>query len=237
MKTGKRILSVKIKRITDDSPDTSYLGEYSNRPTSEYSIDRAHSLDCASVNPTANDAVEKLERSIQHLNKLRLDAGNDSENTEWESLDEAIDLLIGLQDEVKECDCSQHGRWSGREYRYFNPPVENYKGESPEDIRKYCLQDYERMESLSAGNWCYIGIRAEAEIGIGDVAQYPRKYNVTTQRITSGGLWSVESDSGRNYLESIGKEELADLKTQLLALGFGKRAIATAFKSATEVDA
>jgi hypothetical protein len=36
MKNGKRILSIKIKHMVDDSPDTSWLGEYSNKPTSDW---------------------------------------------------------------------------------------------------------------------------------------------------------------------------------------------------------
>jgi len=65
---------------------------------------------------------------------------------------------------VPECDCDEHGDRERNESRYFNPCWENYKGESPEDIRKYIRQDYERMERLHRGGWCYLGIRAEAEI-------------------------------------------------------------------------
>ena len=48
MKNSKRILSVTVKRMVDDSPDTSWLGEYSDTRKSEFSIDRAHAEDCAS---------------------------------------------------------------------------------------------------------------------------------------------------------------------------------------------
>src|SRR6266853_1539084 len=75
--------------------------------------------------------------------------------------------------ELAECDCGERGDMERGQYRYFNGPVENYKGESPADIRKYIRQDYDRMESLNRGNWCFIGIRAEAEIGIGDFSNYP----------------------------------------------------------------
>jgi hypothetical protein len=120
-----------------------------------------------------------------------------------------------------ECDCGFSGHWSAREYRYFNPNHENYKGLPEADIRKYCRQDYERMESLNAGDWCFIGIRAEAQIQTG---------SDVVQDITSGGLWGIESDSGRAHIEETIREELSNLKTELLALGFSKRAIASAFK-------
>src|SRR5258708_29020997 len=43
---SKRIAQVTIKRFNDDSPDTSHLGEYSDREKTDYAIDRRHSLDC-----------------------------------------------------------------------------------------------------------------------------------------------------------------------------------------------
>lgn len=47
-KSMKRIHKVVIKRMVDESPDTSWLGEYSSDKTSEYSLDRAHDEDCPS---------------------------------------------------------------------------------------------------------------------------------------------------------------------------------------------
>jgi hypothetical protein len=41
----------------------------------------------------------------------------------------------------------------------------------------------------------------------------------TSQTITSGGLWGIESDSSASYLKEIEDQELEDLKTQLKALG------------------
>jgi hypothetical protein len=46
---SKRIAQVTIKRMTDDSPDSSHLGEYSDLAKSEYAIDRAQSEDCQAV--------------------------------------------------------------------------------------------------------------------------------------------------------------------------------------------
>ena len=42
----KRISQVTIKRMNDDSPDTSYLGEYSDRAKNDYAVDRRHLTDC-----------------------------------------------------------------------------------------------------------------------------------------------------------------------------------------------
>ncbi len=139
-------------------------------------------------------------------------------------------MLIEKQDELQECDCDEHGDMGRGELRYFNGCVENYKGESPADIRKYVRQDYERMERLQRGDWCYVGIRAEAEILLpsGDAS--------IVQEITSGGLWGVESDSDKTYLADIDTEQLSELREQLRAVGFSTRAISTAFKDVTHVN-
>ena len=81
------------------------------------------------------------------------------------------------------------------------------------------------MESFNRGDWCFVGLRAEAEVQTG---------SDVVQRITSGGLWGIESDSGREHLEETQREELAQLKTELIGLGFSRRAIATAIKNVQE---
>jgi hypothetical protein len=225
----KRISTVTIKRMTDADPDTSYLGRYSDRAELEYAIDRRHSLDCQSVEANHGDAVDKLERAIEYLGIERTVEGNKSDSTLWESLDDAIDTLTDAQSELQECDCSGGDAERG-EFRYFNGCVENYKGESSADIRKYVRQDYERMERLQHGDWFFVGIRAEAEILIpsGDAS--------IVQEITSGGLWGVESDSDKSYLAEIETEQLSELREQLRAVGFSTRAITTALKTLTHVN-
>jgi hypothetical protein len=238
IRNKKRILSVTIRRMVDESPDTSWLGEYSNRPANEFAIDRAHSEDCASVqhaefssdgewaywNGTAESLLDRVYDAIQ-----RIDPTSDFYSEDEET---SLETIRGLIDSF-ECDC--HGGDMGRnEFRYFNPSF-NYvtkdgkpeSGLTPEDVRKYTRQDYERMESANRGDWCFIGIRAEAEVQVtGD----------TMQRISSGGLWGIESDSDRSYLKSVQQDELSNLKSELLALGFSKRAIATAFKNVQEKE-
>jgi hypothetical protein len=225
-KTLKRIHSVTIKRTVDDSPDTSYLGEYSSHADSDYSIDREHDTDCASqsYNKPSKETTEQLERINDYLCKqfneyipLEDDDPSDWYNNGTNFIAEHIDNL------ENECNCSGGSR-GHNEYRYFNPNVSNYEGETHEDKVKYCIQDYNRMESLNAGSWCFIGIVADATIGIGtDYA--------TMQHITSGGLWGVESDSDANYLAEVEQEQLSKLREQLHAIGFSHRAISAAFKN------
>jgi len=220
----KRISKVTVKRMVDTDPDTSYLGEYSNDAETEYAIDRKHSQDCQNLEENHRQAVDQLERVIAYLETVR-QAGEPPENVYWSAADESQDVLIELQDELQECDCNG-GDMERNEYRYFNGNVENYKGETPEKIREYVRQDYERNERLNRGDWCYIGMRVEAEIVIDNVCQ----------EITSGGLWGIESDSGKDYLAEIESDELYELRKQLTAVDFSKRAIATACKNIERID-
>lgn len=220
MQNRKRILSVKIKRMHDESPDTSWLGEYANRATSEYSIDRAHSLECSANDPRTAEAKDWLDRI-----EYRVANSDNGQDFATEDEEQTVETLFKLREEL-ECDCGEHGDMERGQYRYFNGNVENYKGESPADIRKYVRQDYERMESLNAGNWSFIGIRAEADV--------QTAHGAVIQTISSGGLWGIESDAGDDHIKETIQDELDSLKTELTALGFSKRAIATAFKDVQE---
>lgn len=198
MKQAKRILKIELQRIDDPDPDTSYLGEYSNTAEGEFSIDRAHDLDC--------------RINLEHIEDTEDDFG-------------------------KTCTCDG-GKMVRNEYRYFNPGhIEPFNPEAswiPQDreladkkefwgntMRENARKDYDRMESLHRCDWNYIGIKARAEIVIGDVCQ----------TITSGGLWGIESDSGEPYLRETEQEQLRTLRGILHELGFSRRAIATAVKS------
>ena|SRR5437016_1875033 len=258
MQNRKRILSVTVKRIIDESPDTSHLGEYANRPNSEFSIDRAHSEDCASVLPSVRDAKKTLEHVQQTIGDLHNDVlaqyngtlANEKLDSEKDALDEAYDTIGELIDSVGECDCGERGDMARHEFRYFNPSF-NYvdkngnpsDGLTSEEVRKYTRQDYERMESLNRGDWCFIGIIAEAEIQLTTTWENSVVSKVSWhspiapyQTITSGGLWGTESDSDESYLQEIEQEQLSELRSQLKALGFSSRAISAAFKNVERKD-
>lgn len=154
---SKQILSIKVQRLLDENPDTSYLGEYSNHAMSEEAIDR----------------------------KERGDMGRN-------------------------------------EYRFFNPAMTGEETGNPESPE----QDYERMESLNRGDWSMIGIRAEAQILV----------NGTVQKIGSAGLWGVESDSGKDYLEEVARQELTDLEASLMGLGFSQDEVDEAIPEEIEFE-
>jgi len=251
IRTKKKILSVTIRRMVDTSPDTSHLGEYSSRSTSQFSIDRAHAEDCIENDSPQKEKLNRIADAIENDRSICEEHTHTSEPhcevcTEELAYTSAMDAVR----ELAECDCGERGDMGRGEFRYFNPSF-NYvtktddpaDGLTPEEVRTYTRQDYERMESMNRGNWCYIGIRAEAEVIVNVETEThrlgtegPGKWRGVVQRITSGGLWGIESDSERSYIEEEQKNQLADLKSELLALGFSKRAIATAFKNTEEKD-
>lgn len=112
----------------------------------------------------------------------------------------------------------------GRECRFFKPYA---GGETPgtEDYKVYGKQDFERMEALERQEWAYVGIQALAKV------QLP---SGTVQRITSGGLWGIESDSGQDYFAEVAGDEMAQLADDLKALGISAKAITAAVKAATQ---
>ena len=201
-KEQKRILSVTIIHQPDSDGDTSYYGEYSSQRKSKYSIDRAHTLDCA----------------------VNQEPGSD----------------IG-QDYGEPCDCDERGDQGRNEYRYFNPSF-NYVDKhgdllpdnTADEVRKYVRQDYERMEALQRGDWCFIGIKAVAEVSLTNMAN--DSFRPVTQIIHSPGCWGIESDQSESDFNAVEQGELADLKTQLSAIGFSKRAIAAAFRNVKHHD-
>ncbi len=99
----------------------------------------------------------------------------------------------------------KHSNMPG-EYKYFN--ADNVSN------MKEARQNYERAVSYGRG-WSMVGIRAEAVVQTSEDGKY-----WTTQVLTSGGLYGIESDSDNSYFKSVEGEELADLEAILQQFGF-----------------
>jgi hypothetical protein len=199
-----KILSITVEQRIDDCPDTSFLGKYTNN-ANPWKIDRGTGRFVISETKR-DDLIEQLEERIYE---------KEDNNPAFSKVN--IERTEKRIEKLKNClDQSPIGRG---EYQYFQPYA---GGEKPGTLyyKKYAFQDYQRMESLNRGDWCFIGIMAKATV---------QTENGVTQHITSGGLWGIESDSG-DYIKEVVKEQLSSLKCELLSFGFSERAIHYAMK-------
>lgn len=87
---------------------------------------------------------------------------------------------------------------------------QDYKDEPPAQREEYRRRDRERLTAYEVGDWHMTFIRAEAEVVV----------NGVMQKISSGGLGGVESDSGRDYLWEIEKQQYDELAEILKKMGF-----------------
>lgn len=67
----------------------------------------------------------------------------------------------------------------------------------------------DRLRQYNDGHFAYIGIRAVAEV------TYQEANYQCVQRFTSAGLWGIEDDSDRDYLDEIARDALNELKEHL----------------------
>lgn len=218
----KRILSVTIRRMVDIDPDYSWIGEYSDKPANEFAIDMKHSLDCSSLEHVSATGKDWLRRIIAHLE-------HETWQFEGDEYESALADVQNLLDSLTECDCNG-GDWERGNFQYFNSASVDLKHNTPEENRKYAEQDYNRMQAYNRGVWCFMGIRAEAEVMPNTHSDGNGKWHGVWHKITSGGLWGIESDSDAEYIAEVEQQELASLKDELRAFGFSTRAISKAFQ-------
>lgn len=100
---------------------------------------------------------------------------------------------------------------------YLEQDFKEDKSITEKERQKMVKQNKERLDAYNNGQWCAIGIFARANIEI----PLPRDEsgNRIIQEIRSGGLWGIESDSPREYIEEIEKEQVEELKDILKSLG------------------
>lgn len=151
--------------------------------------------------------IEKIW--IEHI--LDIDADTSFYGKFTNELDDGVivrefdEFWENLDDEQKED--AENTR--GREYKGFKPYAGGEKV-GTKDYYKYGLQDYERMEMLNKGDFYFIGIVANCKV------KYPiGQSSFRLENFSSSGIWGIESDSGENDLDEMGKNELENLKFHL----------------------
>jgi len=66
-----------------------------------------------------------------------------------------------------------------------------------------------RASGYARGDWHFVGIRAMATLEVAG----------TQQHVYSGGLWAIESDSEGSYFDEVGREQVAELREIVQAMG------------------
>ncbi len=117
-------------------------------------------------------------------------------------------------------DRQERGDCGRNEYRYFVASMSGEETGNPESVE----QDYQRMEDYNRCGWCSVGVWVEATVQFSPGGP--------TQKIRSGGLWGIESDSDDSYFSEVQGEQLAELREQLKAAGFKAITISKAFHGA-----
>lgn len=127
-----------------------------------------------------------------------------------------------LADSDNAIDRRARGDMGHGELQYFNPAMTGEETGNPDSPE----QDYQRMEAHNRGAWCMVGVWAEAEFIVGG----------TVQRIRSGGLWGIESDSDKSYFEEVAREELSSLADILKELGFSTKQVKAAMPTSIVLE-
>lgn len=165
------IESIRIKHEVDESPDTSFLGEYTD------------DLGPGVIVRELEEFYEKLPAPMERDVDGRFYRKGEPENLPSR----------------------------GREYRGFVPYAGGEKAGTARYYR-YGMQDFKRMEALNNGDFCFIGVLAEATV------KYQEGDHYRLETLASGGLWGIESDSG-DYIKEVEREQVADLKAHLEVFG------------------
>jgi hypothetical protein len=125
-------------------------------------------------------------------------------------------------------DREARGEKGRNEYRYFNVELSGEETGNPESVE----QDYQRAEEYQRGGWWICGVCATATIHTSHDGKVWLR-----NKISSGGIWGIASDSDASEFDGIGADELDCLAEVLKEFCFTDQEIAEASASVRMVDA
>lgn len=80
--------------------------------------------------------------------------------------------------------------------------------------REYAREDAQRIRDFRAGDWWFESCRAVAEVRY---ELYDGSFRI--ERLSSGGVYGIESDCGEEYRQEVESQEMADLQAHLARFG------------------
>lgn len=210
------LVSVRAIAEHDDYCDTSWIGKYTSRP-SDWSIHRpSGEFYCEHVRAGLAELIPEAKQSI--LDRWQDEIANGA-TVEFCTDDDSIDnRQVVATIRYADPDVESDEDWEDiefspqeffREYTYFDACA---GGETvgTDEYKEHAQQDYKRMEELNSGEWSFQFLRVSATIDV----------DGHEMEIESPGLGGVESDCGIEYLTEIVAEQLAELRAELLKMGF-----------------
>jgi hypothetical protein len=226
--TKAKILSVRIERKPDETPDTSWLGEYTQK-CSGWFID----LEAGNLCELGGHVIlaDNPPGDTPGRNDYRYISGFQHDAASWDHCSDK-DVAAGFLNLRYHQGETRWGK-STRLNIFEKYGVRGWRSATTRAAKirvcnvAYCCLDAQRLHDLNRGEWHYVGIIAKAEFQVG---------SSLVQTFRSGGLWGVESDSDESYFTQIEGEQLSELRDQLEAIGFKKRAIDYAFKNVERKD-
>jgi hypothetical protein len=98
---------------------------------------------------------------------------------------------------------------------------QDYNDVPADEALLYRTQDAERLAAYRRNDWYMIGVRLAAEITLTSNNKVPNpSWRTSTLKLTTPGVWGVESDGDDSYLHEIAGDESDYMREDLLALGF-----------------
>ena len=103
------------------------------------------------------------------------------------------------------------------------------EGDNLADVSYLDQEEFkDRKEAYERGAFGFVGIYARAKVDHHKPNEGGGYQFIGTTEYQSGGLWGIEDDSGREYLQAIADEQEAELKEILKQEGFTEEEIADA---------
>jgi hypothetical protein len=181
-----------IKWQYDDSPDLSYLGEYTDSP-GEWQVDRKEGR---LLGEYIENETEWMEEDATQIKADELEADGMEVNWNYDEREDGttVTSLYYWGYEILAADLRTN--YDHNSYRYFAPANMDVEAESKEDKIKYAIRDFERMEDANRGYWSPVGCI---------VTMY-----IEGEEVAYASLWGIESDSGDGYLKEVEEDLISE---------------------------
>jgi len=187
----------RIRLEVDEIPDTSWMGEYTDRP------------------PDVTFCVWRTDGTLRGAKPPEPEEPEDSaglpddeHDAVWDAYDEA---MIAWDESGPEILKDYLPRAGWHEYKFFVPYAGGLDPYDPQTDRaewaKYAEQDYRRMEDLNRGGWCFVGVIVET--------QAPTCGCCGHTETLGASLWGIESDAGDSYFDSVVEDLIGELDAEL----------------------